>query len=84
MIERLAEEAEEDVLAPNLVNAAESPQGRNRPNEDELARVYGSLSPGRIRRLLEHIECSNLIAVREDFGGVRTISVRGLQGICAG
>ena len=50
---------------------------------EELARVYGSSSLGRIRRLLDHLERSNLIAVREDFGGVRTISVLGLEDVRA-
>nr|WP_322842762.1 ATP-binding protein [Qipengyuania citrea] len=82
-IERLAEGVEEDVLAPYLTIAVAALHGRNRPNEDELARVYGSSSPGRIRRLLEHLERSNLIAVHEDFGGTRTISVLGLEGVRA-
>lgn len=83
MIERLAEGAEADVLAPYLTIAVPALHGRSRPDEDELARVYGSSSPGRMRRLLEHLERSNLIAVREDFGGARTISVLGLEGVRA-
>ncbi len=82
-IEHLAEGVDEDVLAPYLAIAVAAVHGRNRPDEDELARVYGSSSPGRIRRLLEHLERSNLIVVREDFGGVRTISVLGLEGVGA-
>ena len=77
-IERLAEGVDED-----LAIAVAALQGRNRPDEDELARVYGSSSPGRIRRLLDHLERSNLIAVREDFGGARTISVLGLEDVRA-
>ena len=56
---------------------------RRAPDEDELARVYGSSSPGRIRRLIDHLERSNLIAVREEFAGERTISVLGLECIRA-
>ena len=48
-------------------------------DEDELARVYGSSSPSRIRRLLEHMERQGLIVVREEFGGGRTIIVVGLE-----
>lgn len=82
-IERLAEGVKEDVLAPYLTIAVAALHGRNRPDEDELARVYGSSSQGRIRRLLEHLERSNLISVREDFGGARTITVLGLEGVRA-
>jgi|TARA_R100000049_G_C1947820_1_gene93716 hypothetical protein len=82
-IERLAEGVEEDVLAPYLAIAVAALHGRNRPDEDELARVYGSSSPGRIRRLLDHPERSNLIAVREDFGGARTIAELGWEGVSA-
>lgn len=71
------------MLAPYLAIAVAALQGRNRPDEDELARVYGSSSPGPIRRLRDRLERSNLIAVREDFGGVRTISVLGLKDVRA-
>lgn len=82
-IEQLAEGVDEDVIAPFLALAVAALRGRTRPDEDEQARVYGSSSPGRIRRLLDHLERSNLIVVREDFGGVRTISVPGLAGVSA-
>jgi hypothetical protein len=82
-IEHLAEGGDEDVLAPYLTIAVAALHGRNRPDEDELARVYGSSSPGRIRRLIDHLERSNLIAVREEFAGERTISVLGLECIRA-
>ena len=78
-IQGLAEGVDEDVLAPYLAIAVAAFRGRTKPDEDELARVYGSSSPGRIRRLLDRLERSNLIAVREDFAGERTISVLGLE-----
>lgn len=76
-IERLAGGVEEDVLAPYLTIAVAALHGRSGPNEDELARVYGSSLPNRIRRLLNHLERSNLIALHEVFAGVSTISVLG-------
>lgn len=82
-IEGLAEGVDEDVLAAYLAVAVAAFRGRTKPNEDELARVYGSSLPGRIRRLLDHLERSNLIAVREDFAGERTISVLGMECIRA-
>jgi len=77
-VERLAENVAEDVLAPYLAIAVAAAKGDAAPDEDELARVYGSSSPSRVRRLLDHLERSGLIAMREDFGGERTITVAGL------
>jgi hypothetical protein len=39
------------------------------------SRLYGSASPSRVRRLLDHLERQGRIVVREDFGGARSISV---------
>ncbi|TIX48913.1 ATP-binding protein [Alteraurantiacibacter aquimixticola] len=78
-VEQLAEGVADDVLAPYLAIAAAAAEGRTAPDEDELARVYGTSSPGRIRRLLDHLEKTGLIVVREDFGGERSISVPGLE-----
>ncbi len=69
---------EDDVLAPFLAMAVAEALGEPMPDEDELARLYGSSSPSRIRRLLDHLERSGLIVVREEFGGGRTIIVPGL------
>ncbi|MEO1969640.1 MAG: ATP-binding protein [Sphingomonadaceae bacterium] len=77
-IEQLAENVPDDVLAPYLTIAVAAAQGRTTPDEEELARVYGSSSPSRIRRLLDHLERQGLIVVREEFGGERTITVHGL------
>ncbi len=74
---------DEDVLARYLAIAVAALRGCDRPDEDKLARVYGSSSLGRIRRLLDHLERSNLIVVREDFGGVRPISVLSLEDLRA-
>ena len=54
-------------------------EGPDSPDEDEIARVYGTNSPGRIRRLLDHLEKKGLIVTREDFGGGRTITVPGVS-----
>ena len=35
--------------------------------EDELGRLYGSASPSRVRRLLDHLERQGRIVVREDW-----------------
>lgn len=78
-IEELAQAVPEDVLAPYLTLAVNAALGRTAPDEDELARAYGSSSPSRIRRLLDHLERQGLIVVREDFGGERTVIVTGLE-----
>jgi hypothetical protein len=78
-VERLAESVEDDVLAPYLAIVIGAVAGTGTPHEDELARLYGSSSPSRIRRLLDHLERNGLIVVREDFGGERTITVPGIE-----
>jgi len=78
-IEELSQAVPEDVLAPYLAVAVSVARGASAPDEDELARVYGTSSPSRIRRLLEHMERQGLIVVREEFGGGRTIIVVGLE-----
>ena len=78
-IEELAQAVPEDVLAPYLTLAVNAALGRTAPDEGELARAYGSSSPSRIRRLLDHLERQGLIVVREDFGGERTVTVAGLE-----
>ena len=75
----LAEAVPDDVLAPYLAVAAAAAEGLSAPDDDELARVYGSSSPGRIRRLLEHMERLGLVVVRQDFGGGRTLLVPGIE-----
>jgi hypothetical protein len=73
--EALAACVDDDVLAPYLAMVVATMLGEPLPDEDALARIYGSSSPSRIRRLLDHMERSGLIVVREEFGGERRISV---------
>jgi hypothetical protein len=79
----LAEAVPDDVLAPYLAIAAAAAEGLSAPDDDELARVYGSSSPGRIRRLLEHMERLGLVVVRQDFGGGRTLLVPGIERVAS-
>ena len=78
-IMQLAGAVEEDLLGPFLVIAKAAHAGETEVDEHELARAYGTSSPGRIRRLLDHLEKQGLIVVREDFGGSRTVMVPGLE-----
>ncbi|MBX7496705.1 ATP-binding protein [Qipengyuania sp. 6B39] len=79
-IMQLAGAVEEDLLAPFLVIARAAHAGETEVDEEDLARAYGTSSPGRIRRLVEHLERQGLVVVREDFGGSRTVMVPGLEG----
>ncbi|MDP5102390.1 MAG: ATP-binding protein [Erythrobacter sp.] len=73
--EQMIESVDDDVLAPYLAMIVAAALGEAMPGEDDLARLYGSSSPSRVRRLLDHLERSGLIVVREEFGGERTIVV---------
>jgi uncharacterized protein len=72
---RIARAVPEDLLAPFLLLARAAQQAAPCPDDEELAKVYGTSSPGRIRRLLEHYEKSGLIVVRTDFSGRRSITI---------
>ncbi|MDC8755931.1 ATP-binding protein [Erythrobacter sp. sf7] len=72
-VERMAGNVDDDVLAPYLALVIAAATGNSMPDEEELARLYGSASPSRVRRLLDHLERSGLIVVREEFGGGRSI-----------
>ena len=70
-----AEGVDDDCLAPYLAILIAAHAGHAMPDEDELGRLYGSASPSRVRRLLDHLERQGRIVVREDFGGERSITV---------
>jgi len=72
---RIAAPLSDDLLAPFLVIARAANEGEPCPDDDELARVYGTNSLGRLRRLLEHYERAGLIVVRTDFSGRRSITI---------
>lgn len=77
-VEAMIAGVEDDVLAPYLALLVASVLDEPMPGEDELARLYGSSSPSRIRRLLDHLERAGLIVLREEFGGERSIIVPGI------
>lgn len=71
----VARDLADDLLAPFLVIARAAEAGEPCPDDEELARVYGTSSPGRIRRLLDHYERSGLIVLRTDFSGRRSVGI---------
>ena len=75
---KIGAEVPDDLLGPFLLLAAAAQDGQPCPSDEVLARVYGSRSPGRIRRLIEHLEKSGWIVVRTDFGGRRSVGIPGL------
>ncbi len=72
---RVAASLSDDLLAPFLVIAHAAQAGKPCPEDDELARLYGTSSRGRLRSLLDHYEKSGLIVVRTDFSGRRSVSI---------
>jgi len=65
----------DDLLAPFLLLARAAQDGAPCPEDEELGRVYGTSSPGRIRRLLDYLEKHGFIVVRTDFSGRRSVSI---------
>lgn len=65
----------EDMLAPFLLIARAAMAGQPCPDDDALARAYGTSSPGRVRRLIEYMEKQGAIVARTDFGGRRSIGI---------
>lgn len=78
VVKGMIESVDEDVLAPYLAMIVASALGEPMPDEEALALLYGSSSPSRVRRLLDHLERSGLIVIREEFGGERSIIVPGV------
>ena len=72
---RLSRKVPEELLAPFLAIAKAASENAPCPDEQALARVYGTRSPGRVRRLLDYLEKSGLIVVRTDFGGRRSVVI---------
>lgn len=72
---RIASVLPDDLLAPFLAIARAAQAGHPCPDDDELAVIYGTSSPGRLRRLLDHYEKTGLIVVRTDFSGRRSVSI---------
>jgi len=75
----MARAVPEELLAPFLLIAQAALDGAPCPDDERLALIYGTRSPGRIRRLLEHLEKSGFIVVRNDYGGRRSVGIPGLN-----
>ncbi|MCF8710178.1 helicase HerA domain-containing protein [Rhizorhapis sp. SPR117] len=65
----------EEMLAPFLAIVRAAREERACPDDDALAHLYGTSSPGRARRMLAFIEEKGLLVSRTDLAGRRTISI---------
>ncbi len=65
----------EEALAPFLRIARAARDGEACPTDAELARIYGTASLGRLRRLLAHMEERGVIVIRTDLAGARSIAL---------
>ncbi|TYC87451.1 ATP-binding protein [Novosphingobium sp. BW1] len=71
----LAKHVPDDALAPFYVIARAAMDNEPCPDDDRLAKIYGTSSPRRIQRLLDYLEKDGLIVVRTDFAGKRSVGV---------
>jgi len=76
---RLGRAVPEELLAPFLSIARAAMHGEHCPDDNELARIYGTSSLGRVRRMIENLEKCGAIVVRTDFGGRRTVTIPGMN-----
>jgi len=76
---RLSRSVPEELLAPFLAIARAAALGDHCPDDQELARIYGTNSLGRVRRMIENLEKCGAVVVRTDFGGRRTVTIPALN-----
>jgi hypothetical protein len=71
----LAAALPEEMLAPFLRIARAAREGAPCPDDAELARIYGTASLGRVKRMLGHMEERGVIVIRTDLAGGRSIAL---------
>jgi energy-coupling factor transporter ATP-binding protein EcfA2 len=72
---RLADTVPEDMLSVFMTIARAARESAPCPSDADIARVYGTHSLGRVKRLLAYMESRNYIAVRVDLRGRRTAAI---------
>ena len=65
----------DDMLGVFLLIAQAAKVGASCPTDEEVARIYGTHSVGRVRRLLGYMEASGTFVPRTDLIGRRTLSI---------
>ncbi|PZU10288.1 ATP-binding protein [Sphingomonas sp.] len=71
----LGDRLPEDLLGLFLMIARAARESAPCPSIDDMARVYGTQSLGRVRRLVGYLEAQGVIATRTDFRGRRSIGI---------
>ncbi|MXO92647.1 DUF87 domain-containing protein [Erythrobacter arachoides] len=77
-VERLLELADtvpEELLTPFLAIGKAAIAGEACPDDEVLAILYGTRSVGRARRMLDYLERCNVVVVRTDFSGRRSVAI---------
>jgi hypothetical protein len=65
----------DDMLGPFLLIARAAREGAACPDDATVARIYGTSSLGRARRMLGYMEKNDLIVTRVDLSGRRSITI---------
>ena len=65
----------EEMLAPFMALARAARDADPCPADAELARIYGTASLGRVRRMLGHMEERGAIVMRTDLSGCRSVAL---------
>ncbi|HEU4968277.1 ATP-binding protein [Sphingomonas sp.] len=71
----LAAALPEEMLAPFMALARAAREGAPCPDDAELARIYGTASMGRVKRMLGHMEERGVIVIRTDLAGGRSVAL---------
>jgi hypothetical protein len=71
----LAASLPEEMLAPFLAVARAARDGAECPADTVLAEIYGTMSVGRVRRMIAFIEEQGLFVTRTDLSGKRSIGL---------
>jgi hypothetical protein len=71
----IAETVPEDLVAIFLALGKAVIAGNPCPDDETLAVLYGTRSVSRARRMLEHLERSDIVVVRTDFTGRRSVAI---------
>jgi hypothetical protein len=69
----------DDMRGPFLMLARAAVTENVCPTDDEIARFFGSHSPGRARRLLSNMEATGILVVRTDYQGCRIVAFPELE-----
>jgi hypothetical protein len=72
---RAARGLPDDMLGAFLFIARAARNGDPCPTDEDVARVYGTTSIGRARRVLSYIEERNILVTRTDLSGRRSITI---------